>query len=58
MRRQSKHKHRITALILKQVRAQQYLLEIAAKLLEKVRPFSEVMAEIYAKARAEREGQT
>jgi hypothetical protein len=54
MRRQSKYKHRITALMLEQVRAQQYLLELAAKLLEKVRPFSEVMAEIYAKTRAER----
>jgi len=43
--------------MLEQVRAQQYLLELAAKLLEKVRPFSEVMAEAYAKARAEREGQ-
>jgi hypothetical protein len=53
MRRQSKYKHRVVQQALYQIREQQYHLEVAAKLLEKVRPFSEVMAEIYAKARVE-----
>lgn len=55
MTRQSKHKHRITALMLGQIRAQQELSSLMQRASEAYRRMSSAMAEAYAKARAERE---
>lgn len=54
MTRQSKHKHRITALMLGQIRAQQELSSLMQRASEAYRRMSAAMAEAYAKARAER----
>jgi hypothetical protein len=55
MSRQSKHKHRITALMLDQIRAQQHLSSLIQRASEAYRRMSAAMAEAYAKARADRQ---
>jgi len=55
MSRQSKHKHRITALMLQQIRAQQQLSSLIQRASEAYQRMSAAMAEAYSRARAEME---
>lgn len=57
MRRQSKYKHRVTRQMLEQIQARYELSYLWEKAAKAYRRLSDAMAEAYAKARAEREGQ-
>ena len=57
MRRQSKYKHRVTRQMLGQIQARYELSYLWEKAAQAYRRMSDAMAEAYAKARAEREGQ-
>jgi hypothetical protein len=57
MRRQSKHKHRVTRQMLGRIYARYEWSRLWEKASQAYRRLSDAMAEAYAKARAEREGQ-
>jgi RNase P subunit RPR2 len=58
MTRQSKHKHRVTRLMLARTAWFRRVQKLSRNWLEAYRTISEAMAQAYAKARAEREGKT
>ena len=57
MRRQSKYKHRVTRQMLEQIQARYELSYLIERAAQAYRRMSDAMKEVYAKARAEREGQ-
>ncbi len=58
MRRQSKHKHRVTRQMLWRIRGRYEVSWVWDKIFNAYRRLSDALKEAYAKARAEREGQT
>ncbi len=58
MTRQSKHKHRITRLMLGTIYAVQHIKKLSYVWRRAYRTMSEAMAQAYAKARKEQEGKT
>ena len=57
MRRQSRHKHRVTRQMLEQIRARYEMSHLTEKIFQAYKRMSDALKEAYAKARAEREGQ-
>jgi len=57
MTRQSRHKHRVLRLMLSVRAASKYHEDIVNAIVSATRTMSKTMSEVYAKARAEREGQ-